>query len=108
MFLRYPVSQTMMTYVKWWHPHPPLSRSLPDLVGQSELPWAIEAGSIIEDFGRDSDPGTPLRGLYEGSLPFTGLCPSNAGRIKAGEFAETCLLLEVYAILSDDFRYTAK
>ncbi len=29
-------------------------------------------------------------------------------KIKAGEFAETCVLLEVFAILSEDFKKAAK
>ncbi len=34
--------------------------SLEDLVTQSELPWAIEAGSMMENAARAADKNTPL------------------------------------------------
>ncbi len=48
-----------------------------------------------------------LRKLHEGAQ-LTGLCAPNAEKIKAGEFAELCLLLDIYSILSKDFSKTAK
>ena len=71
------------------------------------MPWGMEAGSMLEDFGKVAEAGSPLRRLYEGAK-FLGLCAAEAGKISSGEFAETCLLLDIYAILSDDFGRTAK
>ena len=48
-----------------------------------------------------------FRKLHEGAKS-VGLCPAELDRIKAGEFAEVCLLLEVYAILSNDFGKDSK
>ncbi len=45
--------------------------------------------------------------MYQKAI-FTGLCAPNKEKIKAGEFAEICLLSDINAILSADFTETAK
>ena len=81
--------------------------SLEDLLGQSDLPYAIEEGSILEGIGSTAEEGSIFKDLYE-KADRTGLCPPNKDRIKAGEFAETCMLIESLGILSADFTETEK
>ena len=75
-------------------------------MGQTDLPYSIEEGSIIEGIGSTAEEDSVFRELYETSGR-TGLCPPNKDRIKAGEFAETCLLIESLGILSADYSETA-
>ena len=81
--------------------------SLDDLLSQSDIPYAIEEGSIIEGIGSTAPDGSMFKKLYDTSIR-TGLCTPNKDRIKSGEFAETCMLIESLGILSADYTETAK
>ena len=76
-------------------------------MGQSDLPYAIEEGSVLEGIGSTAPEGSIFRELYEKSGR-TGLCAENKELIKAGEFAETCMLAESLQLQSEDFSQSAE
>ncbi len=96
-------------------------------MSQDDLPWAIEAGSLMEDAARASPTGSLLRfaRYFEGAPKFlslfltisrtvydstllAGLCGSSARQISEGLFAQLCYLSEVQAIVADDFTATGE
>ena len=64
-----------------------------DLVGQSQLPIGLEAGSAADSFGQSAPPGSDLAIMHDRAF-ITGFCDQNVEAIKEGQFAQTCTELE--------------
>ncbi|KAG7156390.1 Glutamate receptor ionotropic, delta-2-like 15 [Homarus americanus] len=81
--------------------------SLADLLGQSDLPWKIEAGTMMHQYLNESEDEVKRR-IYSGKAGTFVSCWRSRQNIAEGKFAAICDKTSMKKIMSWDFSTTGK